>query len=164
MNSGLFKLGAFTTCLVLGESAVGNNYGSSGGLVSGSSDHPAPVKVAASLWGEHTMIPNLERRTESIRRTAATELQRRIAEQNAKAFFKQLTPTKKAELRKEKIKAVLIRTARSPQTSPKAQDVRMLYLLEGEALVDGYAYEFPTPLQAGTIARAQGLEPEYVGL
>jgi len=39
----------------------------------------------------------------------------------------------------------------------------MRYLLEGAGLIDGYAYEFSTPLQAGTVAEGQGLEPEYVG-
>ena len=39
----------------------------------------------------------------------------------------------------------------------------MRYNLEGESLIDGYAYEFDMPLQAGTIARAKGIDPEYVG-
>jgi hypothetical protein len=55
------------------------------------------------------------------------------------------------------------RLVRSPKTSPKTKDVRMRYLLEGAGLIDGYAYEFSTPLQAGTVAEGQGLEPEYVG-
>jgi hypothetical protein len=58
---------------------------------------------------------------------------------------------------------VLIPTIRSRETSPSAKDVRMRYNLEGESLIDGYAYEFDAPLQAGTIAQAKGLDPEYVG-
>src|SRR4051812_20015955 len=77
-------------------------------------------------WGENATMRIVETQTMFIRHTA-TEYQRRVAEQNAKAFFKQLTPAKKAELKKKKIKAVLIPTARSPQTSPKAKDVRMRY-------------------------------------
>ena len=45
----------------------------------------------------------IESQTTFIRHTA-TEYQRKIADQNAKAFFKQLTPAKKAELVKKKIK------------------------------------------------------------
>ena len=67
------------------------------------------------------------------------------------------------ELKKQKIKAVLIPTTRSRETSPMAKDVRMRYNLEGESLIDGYAYEFDTPLQGGTIAQAKGIDPEYVG-
>ena len=39
----------------------------------------------------------------------------------------------------------------------------MRFSLEGESLIDDYAYEFQAPLQAGTIAQASGLDPEYVG-
>jgi hypothetical protein len=139
MKSAIFRFAAFAICISL----------------------RTPVAIA---WGEHTITPILERRTEFIRRTAATEYQRRVAAQNAKDFFKQLKPEKKAELRKKKIKAVLIPTPRGLKTPPEVQDVRMRYFLEGEALIDGYAYEFRTPLEAGTIAHADGLDPEYVGL
>ena len=39
----------------------------------------------------------------------------------------------------------------------------MRYKLEGESLVDDYAYEFSNPLQPGTIAQSKGLDTEYVG-
>jgi hypothetical protein len=116
----------------------------------------------ALAWGEHTLIRTIETQTQLIRHKA-TEEQIRAAAANAKAFFSQLTPAKKAELKKKHIHAVLIRTVRSRETSPTATDVRMRYNLEGESLVDNYAYEFDTPLQPGTIAQAKGLDPEYVG-
>ena len=137
MQSGIFKAAAFASCIALGTSI-------------------------AFGWGEHTFIRTIQTQTMLIRHKA-TEEQRRVAERNAKAFFSQLTPAKKSELKKKHVKAVLIRTTRSRETSPAAQDVRMRYNLEGESLVDGYAYEFDAPLQAGTIAQAKGLDPEYVG-
>jgi hypothetical protein len=100
--------------------------------------------------------------TEFIRHTA-TEYQRRVAEQNAKAFFKELTPAKKEELKKKHIKTVLIATVRSAETSPEAKQVKMRYTLEGETLADNYVYEFKTTLQTGTVAMVAGLDPEYVG-
>ena len=137
MKSGIIKVAAISSCIVLGTSI-------------------------AFGWGEHTFIRTIQTQTILIRHKA-TEEQRRIAERNAKAFLSQLTPAKKSELKKNHVKAVLIRTSRSRETSPAAQDVRMRYNLEGESLVDGYAYEFDAPLQAGTIAQAKGLDPEYVG-
>jgi hypothetical protein len=137
MKSGLFKVAALASCVILGSSL-------------------------AFGWGEHTFIRTIQTQTMLIRHKA-TEEQRRAAERNAKAFFSRLTPEKKSELKKKNIHAVLIRTPRSRETSPTAKDVRMRYNLEGESLVDGYAYEFDTPLQAGTIAQAKGLDPEYVG-
>ena len=113
-------------------------------------------------WGENATMRIIETQTTFIRHTA-TEYQRRVAEQNAKAFFKKLPPAKKAELKKKKVKAVLIPTARSPQTSPKAKDVRMRYSLDGESLIDDNVYEFPDSLASGTIAKVSGLDPEYVG-
>src|SRR6476646_8978534 len=137
MKSGIFKAAAFASCIALGTSI-------------------------AFGWGEQTFIRTIQTQTMLIRHKA-TEEQRRAAERNAKAFFSQLTPEKKAELKKKHIHAVLIRTIRSRETSPTAKDVRMRYNLEGESLVDSYAYEFDTPLQTGTIAQAKGLDPEYVG-
>jgi hypothetical protein len=121
-----------------------------------------PVSVTFG-WGDNAITRIIETQTTFIRHTA-TEYQRRVAEQNAKAFFKQLTPAKKAELKKKHIKTVLIPTVRSPQTSAKAKEVRMRYDLEGESLLDNYTYEFQTPLQGGTIAKLEGLDPEYVGM
>ena len=137
MKSGIIKVAAISSCLALGSSM-------------------------ALAWGEHTLIRTIETQTQLIRHKA-TEEQIRGAAANAKAFFSQLTPAKKAELKKKHIHAVLIRTVRSRETSPTATDVRMRYNLEGESLVDSYAYEFDTPLQPGTIAQAKGLDPEYVG-
>jgi hypothetical protein len=125
----------------------------------------ACVILQASLalgFGESATLRIIETQTTFIRHTA-TEYQRKIADQNAKAFFKQLTPAKKAELTKKKIKTVLIRTVRSRQTSPEAKEVRMRYDLESGALIDDSAYEFTTPLPTETVAKVQGLEPEYVG-
>jgi hypothetical protein len=137
MKDGIFKFAAFASCFALGTSM-------------------------ALAWGELTTLRVIQTQTMLIRHKA-TELQRRTAERNARAFFSQLTPAKKMELKKKNIRAVLIRTSRSRETSPKAKDVRMRYNLEGESLVDDYAYEFDAPLQAGTVAQAKGLEPEYVG-
>src|ERR1700739_253153 len=137
MKSGLFKVAAFASCLAVGSSMAWD-------------------------WGEHTFIRTIQTQTMLIRHKA-TEEQRRVAENNAKIFFSQLTPEKKQELKKKKVRAVLIRTTRSRETSPAAKDVRMRYSLEGESLIDDYAYEFSNPLQAGTIAKTAGLDPEYVG-
>ena len=116
----------------------------------------------ALALGELTTLRVIQTQTMLIRHKA-TELQRRAAEKNAKAFFSQITPAKKAELRKKNIHAVLVRTVRSRETSPAAKEVRMRYSLEGESLIDDYAYEFESPLQAGTIAQVKGLDAEYVG-
>jgi hypothetical protein len=56
-------------------------------------------------FGENATLRIIQTQTMFVRHTA-TEYQRRVAEQNAKAFFKQLTPEKKAELKRKKVKTV----------------------------------------------------------
>jgi hypothetical protein len=138
MRSGFFRWVALAICIAL----------------------PASMVLG---FGDNAITRVIETQTTFIRHTA-TEYQRKVAEQNAKAFFKQLTPAKKAELKKKKIKTVLIPTVRSKETSPQAKDVRMRYDLEGESLIDNYTYEFTTPLKSGTIAQLKDLDPEYVGM
>ena len=138
MRAGIIKFAATILCVALGTSFV------------------------FALTGGQTTLRVIQTQTMLIRHKA-TEEQRRVAANNAKIFFGQLTPEKKQELKKKKVRAVLIRTTRSRETSPAAKDVRMRFSLEGESLIDDYAYEFQAPLQAGTIAQASGLDPEYVG-
>jgi hypothetical protein len=79
-----------------------------------------------------------------------------LRRETRKPFSANLHLQKKLELKKKNVQAVLIRVTRSRKTSPSAQDVQMRYNLEGESLIDGYAYEFDAPLEAGTIAQANG--------
>jgi len=138
MRGGIIKLAATIVCVALATS------------------------FAFALGGGQTALRVIQTQTMLIRHKA-TEEQRRVAENNAKIFFSQLAPEKKQELKRKKVHVVLIRTTRSRETSPAAKEVRMRYSLEGESLIDDYAYEFQAPLQAGTIAKATGIDPEYVG-
>jgi hypothetical protein len=136
MRSGISKLVTLVACIFL----------------------PTPVVLAI---GENAILQNIQAQT-FLARHRATEDQIRIARQNAKAFFKQLPPAKKEELKKKKIKTVLIRTIRSKETAPEAKEVRMRVDLQSETLIDDSAYEFTAPLPVGTIAKVK-LESDYVG-
>jgi hypothetical protein len=164
MKSGPLKFAAFFTCMALRASAVGYDEGDSDNLAPGTFEQPAPATVTANFtFGELTSGRIIETQT-MLGRHTATEYQRRIAEQNAKVFFKQLTPAKKVELKKKHVRTVLIRTVRSRQTSPKAKEVVMRFSVEGESLIDPGAYEFETPLQVGSVGKFTGGDTEYVGL
>jgi hypothetical protein len=162
MKNRIFKCGVFA-CMACCGPAVAEYNADSGSFVSGGFDPlTATTSAVYFSWGEQAIRRIVETQTMFIRHRA-TEYQRRVAEQNAKVFFKALTPEKKAELRKKKIKTVLIRTVRSAETSPNAKDIRMRYSLEGESLIDDYVYEFSSPLGTGTVAKTVDPEPEYVG-
>lgn len=165
MKSGPLKFTAFFTCLALRASAVGYDEGKSDSLVPCSYfEDLVPASVAVSFtFGELTSGRVIQTQT-FLGRHTATEYQRRVAEQNAKVFFKQLAPEKKVELKKKRVRTVLIRTVRSRQTSPKAKEVVMRFSVEGETLIDADAYEFETPLQVGSVGKFTGGDSEYVGL
>ena len=72
---------------------------------SGIISSPAPSEVVATLaWGELTIGRNIQRQTRFIRRVA-TEAERRIAEQNAAAYYAQLS--RAAKSRSEKDETIL---------------------------------------------------------
>ena len=142
------------------QSPVGDHHGGSGDLLSGSFGHRAAINVTLNqIFGEPTFDYNLQIENDLARHTA-TEYQRRIAERNAEAFFSHLPPAKKLELKKKHVHSILIPTVRSPQTSPKANDVRMRFDLNGD-LTDNDVREYKTPLKPKTIIKTEGGE-EYI--
>src|ERR1700757_2650129 len=108
MRSGISKLAAVVACIFL----------------------HAPI---APAQGQNAILQNIQAQT-FLARHRATEDQIRMAQQNAKTFFKQLTPAKKEELKKKKIKTVLIRTVPSKETSKGTIEVRMRVDLQSETL------------------------------
>lgn len=166
MKSTSLKFAVVATCIALLRApALGNHDQSNhNDLVPASFKDAAGTTVTANLtWGELMGGRVIETQT-MLGRHTATEYQRRIAERNAKVFFKQLTPAKRVELRNKHVRTVLIPTVRSRETSPKAKAVMMRFSMEGEALVDPEVYEFEAQPPAGTVARYTGGDPEYVGL
>jgi hypothetical protein len=121
------------------------------------------MKTALSFgWGEHTISRIIETQTMFIRHSA-TELQRRTAEKNAKAYYSHLPPKKKADFKKKKIRYILVPTVKSAETSPQTKEVRMTWDTQSESLVDKYVYEFQNPPAVGTVAKVAGYTAEYTG-
>jgi hypothetical protein len=119
------------------------------------------VKAGVSFaLGERALSRTMETQTMFIRHTA-TELQRRTAEKNAKAYYAHLAPKKKADLKAKKIRYILVPTVKSAETSPQAKEVRMTWDTQSESLADNYVYEFQNPPAAGTVAKVGGYTAEY---
>ena len=117
---------------------------------------------ASFAWGEHTASRTIETQTMFIRHTA-TEVQRRVAEKNAKTYYAHLAPTKKDELNKKKIHYLAVPTVRSKQTSLKAEEVLMIWDIPRESLVGQNVYELDNKPPVGTLASYDNLRAEYVG-
>lgn len=121
------------------------------------------VKAGLSFgWGEHTASRIIETQTMFIRHTA-TELQRRVATQNAKIYYARLGPKKKSELKKKNIRYLAVPTVRSKQTSPKAKEVLMIWDIPRESLVGEYVYEVDTAPTVGEVASYDKMRAEYIG-
>jgi hypothetical protein len=113
-------------------------------------------------WGDHAISRSIQTQTMLIRHTA-TELQRRIATQNAKTYYARLEPRKKDELKKKNIRYLAVPTVRSKQTSPKAKEVLMVWDIPRESLVGEYVYELETPPTIGEVASYDKMRAEYIG-
>ncbi len=113
-------------------------------------------------WGDHAISRNIETQTMFIRHTA-TELQRRIATQNAKTYYARLEPRKKDELKKKKIRYLAVPTVRSKETSPKAKEVLMVWDIPRESLAGQNVYEVNTVPTIGEVASYDKMRAEYIG-
>ena len=184
LKSGKMKIvfsqfAAVAVCIGLSASAAelaaGDGSDGNAGDMPGALWYAAPSKVVAILaWGEHTMFTNLQRQTEFIRRTA-TEAERRIAEQNAAAYYARLTQAQKSELKKKKrYWAVPITKSKPPSKpakppskpeskAPKPEDI-MIYDPLGGSVVNKYVYTLKDVPSPETPMTLEGYEPLlYVG-
>lgn len=166
MKSEILKLAAFAASIM----TCGSAPGSPREIVSGTpraasifNERFDAVNAEASFaWGEHTMGRLVDTQAMFIRHTA-TKLQRQIAEQNAKAYVAQLTPEKKLQLKKKKIRYLAVPTVRSNETSPETKEVIMIWDVPRESLVGKNAYELSATPPIGKLASYDNLVAEYVG-
>jgi hypothetical protein len=176
MQRGTLKIAALVVCISLSASVAeppqGDSEGRSGDLLAGLLKNPAPSRVVAVLaWGEHTMGPNIQRQTTFIRRVA-TEAERKIAEQNAAAYYARLSQAQKTEIKKTKrYWAVPITKAKGapkpgpkvPKEAPKEDDV-MIYDPFSGSIVNKYVYTIKSIPAPETPMSVDGYEPLlYVG-
>jgi hypothetical protein len=177
MERGTLKVAALVVCFSLSasvaESPQGGNEERGGALLSGLLKNPAPSRVVAILaWGEHTMGPNIQRQTTFIRRVA-TEAERKIAEQNAAAYYAKLSQAQKTEIKKTKrywaVPITKVKGAPKPgpkipkEEAPKEDDV-MIYDPFSGSIVNKYVYTIKSIPAPETPMSVDGYEPLlYVG-
>jgi hypothetical protein len=164
MKQAAFKVGLLLTsiaCCASEAAARSNVFDRSPDRVPSLWEHSSQVALIFA-WGEHTTSRIIETQTMFIRHTA-TELQRRVAAQNAKTYYAHLAPGKKTELKKKNIRYLAVPTVRSKQTSPKAKEVIMVWDIPRESLVGQYAYEVNTVPTVGEVASYDKMRAEYIG-
>jgi len=164
MRRGAFKIAVLLTSIACSASeaaAPGNVFDRRPDRVPSLCERSSQAAVIFA-WADHTTSRIIETQTMFIRHTA-TELQRRIAAQNAKTYYAHLGPGKKNELKKKKIRYLAVPTVRSKQTSSRAKEVLMIWDIPRESLVGQYAYEVNTVPTVGEVASYDKVRAEYIG-
>jgi hypothetical protein len=138
----------------------------------------------AFAWGELTMRHTIETQTTFARRTA-TEAERRYAGQKGKAIYNDLSPEKKAQLKKDKVRFIAVALApkaktpsklpveKKPSDNPPAPkpakeasvgDVDlMIYDTLGGETVNKYVYTVNSAPSIGTSMKLDDYDTLYVG-
>ena len=98
-----------------------------------------------------------------IAKRKASEKQRRIAEERAKAFQAKLTAEKKATLKKKKVRYIAIDTVKDERTSPKAKKNVMIWDVESQQIVGNNVYDVESTPPVGQTAKFETYAAEYVG-
>src|SRR5438067_6421077 len=164
------KRGAFKTAVLLASiagstssemAAPGNVFDRRPDRVPSFCEHSAQAALIFA-WADHTTSRIIQTQTMFIRHTA-TELQRRVATQNAKTYYARLGAGKKNELKKKNIRYLAVPTVRSKQTSPKAKEVIMIWDIPRESLAGQNVYELDSAPPVGKLATYDNLVAEYVG-
>lgn len=98
-----------------------------------------------------------------IAKRQASERQRRIAEQRARVYQGRLTASRKATLKKKKVRYVAIDTEKDSRTSAKAKKNVMIWDVENEQIVGNNVYDVEKTPAVGQTAKFDTYQAEYVG-
>ncbi len=93
----------------------------------------------------------------------ASERQRKIAEERAKKFQAALTPAKKAEMKKKKVRYIAIDTVKDERTVPQAKKDVMIWDVESQQIVGNNVYDVESTPPIGQTAKFETYAAEYVG-
>jgi hypothetical protein len=161
------KVMSLTIGMVIGVSAAGlsadNDANGRGSSYPGILDHPFQSKAVETLaLGDDMFSDNIETQTELVRRQA-TAAQIKAAIHNAKTYYAELSPEKKLELKKKKIRYLAVPTVRSKDTPAAAREVVMIWDIPRESLVNKNVYEIDSTPPAGKLASFDDISAEYIG-
>ena len=112
-------------------------------------------------WAGQTTFRVIDTQTMFIRQ--ATELQKRVAAQNAKAYYARLGAEKKNELKKKNIRYLAVPTVRTQETSSKAKEVVMIWSIDQKRLVGQNVCELKKVPRVGDVGTYDKKKAEYIG-
>lgn len=163
IRRGAFKIAVLLTSIVCGASseaaAPGNVFDRCPDRVPSLWEHSSQAAIMFT-WAD-ALRNNIDRQTQFIRQ--ATELQKRVAAQNAKAYYARLGAEKKNELKKKNIHYLAVPTVRTQETSSKAKEVVMVWSIDQKRLVGQNVCELKKVPRAGELGTYDKKKAEYIG-
>lgn len=99
----------------------------------------------------------------SIARYQASEQQRQIAEQRGRQSYARMSPQRKANMKKKKVRYIAVDTQKGAKSSPKAKKTVMIYDTQTNAVASNVAYDVEKTPAVGATAKIDSYSAEYVG-
>jgi hypothetical protein len=165
MKPEVFRFVSLVVSFILVSSTLGFARATDGERTNFAADffeHLDVVKGQVSFgFGEHAIIRSIDTQAILIRYTA-TKLQRQVAEQNARTYLAKLSPEKKQQLKKKKVRYLAVPTVPSEKTPRGAKPV-MIIDVPTETLVSTTVYELRTTPKPGQVATYDDMVAEYIG-
>ena len=163
MKRGAFKTAVLLTSIVCGASseaaAPGKVFDRCPGRVPSLWEHSSQAAIMFT-WAD-ALSHTIDHQTMFIRQ--ATELQKRVAAQNAKAYYARLGAEKKNELKKKNIRYLAVPTVRTQETSSKAKEVVMIWAIDQKRLVGQNVCELKKVPRVGEVGTYDKKKAEYIG-
>jgi hypothetical protein len=138
-------------------------FGTAGGVAAGAIARGAGLSTAESMATGAAVGAVIAATTYIIAKHQATERQRRLATQRARAYYSRLPEQKKVTLRKRKVRYIAVDTEKDQRTSPKAKKSIMIWDTQTQEVVGNNVYDVETPPNVGSTAKFETYAAEYVG-
>lgn len=138
-------------------------FGAIGGAAAGTIARSAGMSTAGSIATGVAAGAVIAATAYVIAKHRATERQRRIAEERAKIYYGRISPAKKAEMQKKKVRYIAVDTEKDERSSPKAQKTVMIWDTQSQEVVGNNVYDVQQPPAKGETAKFDSYSAEYVG-
>jgi hypothetical protein len=154
---------AFIGCENLTPAENAGVFGGVAGAAAGSIARAAGASTTESLIAGATVGAVTAATVYIIAKRQASERQRKIAEERARAYQAKLTAEKKAALKKKRVRYIAVETVKDERTTAKAKKNVMIWDVEREQIVGNNVYDVENTPSVGQTAKFDTYAAEYVG-
>jgi hypothetical protein len=154
---------AFLGCENLTPEQNAGVFGGVAGAAAGSIARAAGASSTESIVAGAAVGAGVAATVYIIAKRQASERQRKIAEERARAYQRRLTPEKKAALKKKKVRYIAVDTVKDERTSPKAKKDVMIWDVESQQIVGNNVYDVESTPAVGQTTKFETYAAEYVG-